>query len=107
MRNRQAGLCFPFSWGAGLSENEKVRHRRPAAHARARYRCFLPDLAGLAGVRRAGPMPDLFDFSIPMVLFPFAAESPTIDKVQKRNHGVGPSSSIRDPFLAHSGPPIL
>ena len=36
-------------------------HRRknltgyPAAHALARYRCFLPDLAGLAGLRRAGP----------------------------------------------------
>ncbi len=27
----------------------------PTAHARARYRCFLPDLAGLAGMRRAGP----------------------------------------------------
>src|ERR671936_2524433 len=25
----------------------------PAAHARARYRCFLPDLAGLAGLRCA------------------------------------------------------
>src|SRR5439155_7693275 len=23
-----------------------------------RYRCFLPDLAGLAGMHRAGPMPD-------------------------------------------------
>jgi len=30
---------------------------RPAAHALARYRCFLPDLAGLAGLRRAGPGP--------------------------------------------------
>jgi len=37
---------------------KQARHRRPAAHARARYRCFLPDLAGLAGKRRAGPMPD-------------------------------------------------
>ena len=27
----------------------------PTAHARARYRCFLPDLAGLAGLRRVGP----------------------------------------------------
>jgi hypothetical protein len=27
----------------------------PAAHALARCRCFLPDLAGLAGLRRAGP----------------------------------------------------
>ena len=40
----------------------KVRHQRPTAHARARYRCFLPDLAGLAGMRRAGPMPDQFRF---------------------------------------------
>jgi hypothetical protein len=40
-------------WG-----NQKARHREPAAHARTRYRCFLPDLAGLAGKRRAGPMPD-------------------------------------------------
>src|SRR5579862_1254471 len=37
---------------------KKVRHRRPTAHERARYRCFLPDLAGLAGKRRAEPMPD-------------------------------------------------
>src|SRR5271168_4822757 len=36
----------------------KVRHRRSTAHERARYRCFLPDLAGLAGKRRAEPMPD-------------------------------------------------
>jgi len=34
----------------------------PAAHALARYRCFLPDLAGLAGLRRAGP--GIFDFNI-------------------------------------------
>src|ERR1039458_5914276 len=37
---------------------QKVRHRRSTAHERARYRCFLPDLAGLAGKRRAEPMPD-------------------------------------------------
>jgi len=30
----------------------------PTAQALARYRCFLPDLAGLAGLRRVGPMPD-------------------------------------------------
>ncbi len=36
----------------------KVRHRSSTAHERARYRCFLPDLAGLAGKRRAEPMPD-------------------------------------------------
>ena len=35
-----------------------ARHWGLTAHARARYRCFLPDLAGLAGVRRARPMPD-------------------------------------------------
>ena len=38
--------------------NKKARHREPTAHIRARYRCFLPDLAGLAGVRRVGPIPD-------------------------------------------------
>ena len=36
-----------------------ARHRGLTAHARARYRCFLPDLAGLAGMRRARPMPDV------------------------------------------------
>jgi len=41
-----------------VTEQAKVRHRRPTAHERARYRCFLPDLAGLAGKRRAEPMPD-------------------------------------------------
>jgi hypothetical protein len=49
-------------------DNNQVRHRRPTAHARARYRCFLPDLAGLAGVRRAGPMPDRFDFNIELAV---------------------------------------
>src|ERR1700686_3352816 len=72
------------------AENEKARHRRPTAHARARYRCFLPDLAGLAGVRRAGPMPDLFDSNIPIIPFPFPTESPTIGEVDRRNHGAGP-----------------
>src|SRR6266481_844101 len=33
----------------------KTSTGEPAAHALARYRCFLPDLAGLAGLRRAGP----------------------------------------------------
>ena len=27
----------------------------PTAPVWARYRCFLPDLAGLAGIRRVGP----------------------------------------------------
>src|ERR1700758_5690203 len=43
---------------------QKARHREPTAHVRARYRCFLPDLAGLAGVRRVGPIPDPFHSSI-------------------------------------------
>src|SRR6202044_655608 len=42
-----------------IQRSEKARHREPTAHARARYRCFLPDLAGLARVRRVRPMPDL------------------------------------------------
>src|SRR5215831_18988723 len=51
-------------WG----ETIKVRHRALTAHARARYRCFLPDLAGLAGVRRVRPMPDLNHSSIRKLL---------------------------------------
>ena len=48
-----------------VAQKQKVRHRRPTAHARTRYRCFLPDLAGLAGRRRVGPMPDLPNSNIP------------------------------------------
>src|SRR6476620_1114760 len=44
---------------SGLERSDKTREDthtgHPAAHALARYRCFLPDLAGLAGLRRAGP----------------------------------------------------
>src|SRR5713226_8179891 len=40
------------------AESKRAWHRRSTAHERARYRCFLPDLAGLAGKRRAEPMPD-------------------------------------------------
>src|ERR1700680_1637264 len=92
----------------GLSAgNEKARHRRPTAHARARYRCFLPDLAGLAGVRRAGPMPDLFNSNIPIVLFPFRAESPTIAKASNEFNGVGPYPAIRDCSSAYGGAALL
>src|SRR6266853_989477 len=44
------------------TSKRKVRHRRSTAHERARYRCFLPDLAGLAGKRRAEPMPDSISY---------------------------------------------
>ena len=37
------------------AKRQKQKTGHPAAHALARYRCFLPDLAGLAGLRRAGP----------------------------------------------------
>ena len=50
---------------AGRDLAKKARHRELTAHARARYRCFLPDLAGLAGIRRARPIPDPKYFSIP------------------------------------------
>ena len=44
----------PLGANLGASADKaKVRHRRTTAHERARYRCFLPDLAGLAGKRRA------------------------------------------------------
>ena len=47
-----AGTQPPLLAGA----NAKLDTGFPTAHALARYRCFLPDLAGLAGLRRAGPM---------------------------------------------------
>ena len=43
-------------------KTRKAGHRLPTAHARARYRCFLPDLAGLAGRRCVGPMSDQSNF---------------------------------------------
>ncbi len=36
----------------------KAGHRKLTAHETARYRCFLPDLAGLAGFHRVRPMSD-------------------------------------------------
>jgi len=36
----------------------KAGHRKLTAHETARYRCFLPDLAGLAGLHRVRPMSD-------------------------------------------------
>jgi hypothetical protein len=51
------------NFGGQKTSGSLARHRGPTAHARARYRCFLPDLAGLAGVRCVGPMPDLNHFS--------------------------------------------
>jgi len=63
---------------------KKARHRELTAHARARYRCFLPDLAGLAGIRRARPIPDPKYFSIraregtgPLVLRMYAVNQST------------------------------
>jgi hypothetical protein len=46
-----------------INTKQKPDTGEPAAHASARYRCFLPDLAGLAGIRRAGPMPDASNFT--------------------------------------------
>ena|GEM_PF-4682061 len=49
---------------SGLSRSDQNQSTgRPAAHALARYRCFLPDLAGLAGLRRAGPGPTILTLS--------------------------------------------
>jgi len=46
----------------------KIKTGRPAAHALARYRCFLPDLAGLAGLRRAGPGPFILTSGLTVTL---------------------------------------
>ena len=50
MKGLQQGSRAAFSL-----ERKNLITGHPAAHALARYRCFLPDLAGLAGLRRAGP----------------------------------------------------
>src|SRR5215469_5063218 len=60
-RETRQAASLPLSW---VGARKKARHREPTAHARARYRCFLPDLAGLAGIRRVGPIPDPDDFTI-------------------------------------------
>src|SRR5580658_6489408 len=60
-----------------IQRSEKARHRRPTAHARARYRCFLPDLAGLARVRRVRPMPDLNDSNKEKRRFPRGGRDPS------------------------------
>jgi len=61
--NARKMYAVPRNAGRGLAI-KKARHRELTAHARARYRCFLPDLAGLAGIRRARPIPDPNYFSI-------------------------------------------
>jgi hypothetical protein len=38
-----------------LNTGKKAKTGKPTAHTLARYRCFLPDLAGLAGLRCVGP----------------------------------------------------
>src|SRR5665811_2115811 len=73
-------------------------HRGLTAHARARYRCFLPDLAGLAGVRRVRPMPDLTHSSIPQMLVPVQRRSPD------SSAGVPPAVARACPELAEGAP---
>ena len=58
-----------------LPSDKIARHRELTAHARARYRCFLPDLAGLARVRRVRPMPDLNHSSIEKLVLGVAPAS--------------------------------
>ena len=43
------------------ASSKKAGHRKLTAHKTARYRCFLPDLAGLAGFHRVRPMSDQLD----------------------------------------------
>ncbi len=40
---------------SSVSEARWICTGLPTAHALARYRCSLPGLAGLAGLRRVGP----------------------------------------------------
>ena len=55
---------------------------RPTAPILARYRCFLPDLAGLAGLRRVGPgteesLPSQGELSYPSVAAATCGAAPT------------------------------
>ncbi len=45
--------CVVVTLSEEIAEGESTG--RPTAPILARYRCFLPDLAGLAGLRRVGP----------------------------------------------------
>jgi hypothetical protein len=55
-KRRVAGRpTAPLRTAETLHEWEKRVAGRPTAPILARYRCFLPDLAGLAGLRRVGP----------------------------------------------------
>jgi hypothetical protein len=47
--------CCAIAGTAVALNGEKKCTGRPTAPILARYRCFLPDLAGLAGLRRVGP----------------------------------------------------
>src|ERR1700722_12165395 len=74
---------------------------QPTAHALARYRCFLPDLAGLAGLRRVGPGTDRFYHSQQSGRM---NKGPSIlDGPSARNHAAK-SSEIEAVEVHHFGP---
>src|ERR1700730_1888689 len=75
-KSRQGSVNMGNHQDRNLLPSDKIaRHRELTAHARARYRCFLPDLAGLARVRRVRPMPDLNHSSIEKLVLGVAPAS--------------------------------
>src|SRR3954468_6524125 len=68
----------PALWG------KKKCTGRPTAPVLARYRCFLPDLAGLAGLRRVGP-------GTKLILTPL--EGPARGSAHRRGSAVSDCSS--------------
>ena len=99
MSNLPATRVPELATGVG---SKKVRHRRPTAHARTRYRCFLPDLAGLAGRRRVEPMPDLSNSNILHGRAPASNELFSEDVLQR-----SPPEVTFDYFASHIAFPSI
>jgi len=84
--NYQRLACLPLQ--ASRCRRKKSTGE-PTAHALARYRCFLPDLAGLAGLRRVGPgtCPRISSASV---------------RIQRREKPASPSTRVRKAFRKSS-----
>ena len=83
----------------------KAGHRKLTAHETARYRCFLPDLAGLAGFRRVRPMSDQFRYYHVTFSPSFAPrKTPSPPPLQARRSSILETSCQRPLHPARSRP---
>jgi len=96
---------------------QEISAGRPTAPELARYRCFLPDLAGLAGFRRVGPgtlrvyhpkrpghgMANSREYTSPM-LPPQRPSSRPIDDPVPDPEPASPSLPGPDPAVFHPDP---